>query len=43
MFGYDYEIIQKNGKENVAAHSPSMKYEEEGSLFFLSFWAGWKA
>jgi hypothetical protein len=42
MFGYDYEIVQKNGKENVVAHSPSRKYEEEGSLFSLSFWAGQK-
>jgi hypothetical protein len=37
IFRYDYEIIYKNGKENVVANSLSRKYEEEGSLFSLSF------
>jgi hypothetical protein len=37
IFGYDYEIIYKKGKENVVANSFSRKYEEDGSLFSLSF------
>lgn len=37
MLGYDYEIIYKKGKENVVAHALSQKYEEERSLFSLSF------
>jgi hypothetical protein len=37
LFGYDYEIIYKKGKENVVADALSQKYEEEGSLFSLSF------
>jgi hypothetical protein len=37
LFGYDYEIIYKKGKENVVVDSLSRKYEEEGSLFSLSF------
>jgi hypothetical protein len=37
MFGYDYEIIYKKGKENVVVDALSRKYEEEGSLFSLSF------
>jgi hypothetical protein len=37
MLGYDYEIIYKKGKENVVADVMSQKYEEEGSLFSLSF------
>jgi hypothetical protein len=37
LFGYDYEIIYKKGKENVVADSLSRKYEDEGSLFSLSF------
>jgi hypothetical protein len=34
LFGYDYEIIYKKGKENVVADALSQKYEDEGSLFF---------
>jgi hypothetical protein len=37
MFDYDYEIIYKKGKENVVVDALSRKYEEEGSLFSLSF------
>jgi len=37
MFGYDYEIFYKNNKENVVANALSRKYEEEGSIFLLSF------
>jgi hypothetical protein len=37
MFIYDYEIIYKNGKENVVVDALSRKYEEEYSLFLLSF------
>jgi hypothetical protein len=37
IFGYDYEIINKKGKDNVVADALSRKYEEEGSLFSLSF------
>jgi hypothetical protein len=37
LFGYDYEIIYKKGKENVVADALSRKYENEGSLFSLSF------
>jgi hypothetical protein len=37
LFGYDYEIIYKKGKENVVADALSRKYEDEGSLFSLSF------
>jgi hypothetical protein len=37
LFGYDYEIIYKKGKENVVVDSLSRKYEEDGSLFSLSF------
>jgi hypothetical protein len=36
LFGYDYEIIYKKGKENVVLDALSRKYEEEGSLFSLS-------
>jgi len=35
--GYDYEIICKNGKENVVVDALSKKHEEEGSFFSLSF------
>jgi hypothetical protein len=37
LFGYDYEIICKKGKDNVVVDALSRKYEDEGSLFSLSF------
>jgi hypothetical protein len=37
LFGYDYEIIYKKGKDNVVVNALSKKYEDEGSLFSLSF------
>jgi hypothetical protein len=37
IFGYDYEIIYKKGKENVVSYALSQKYEDEGSLFSLYF------
>jgi hypothetical protein len=37
LFGYDYEIIYKKGKDNVVADALSWKYEDKGSLFSLSF------
>jgi hypothetical protein len=37
LFGYDYEIIYKKGKDNVVADALSLKYEDEGSLFSLYF------
>jgi hypothetical protein len=37
LFGYDYEIIYKKGKENVVVYAISRKYKEEGSFFSLSF------
>ena len=37
LFGYDYEIIYKKGKDNVVEDALSRRYEEEGSLFPLSF------
>jgi hypothetical protein len=37
LFGYDYEIIYKKGKDNVMVDALSQKYEDEGSLFSLSF------
>jgi hypothetical protein len=37
LFGYDYEIIYKKGKDNVVVDALSRKYEYEGSLFSLSF------
>jgi hypothetical protein len=37
LFGYDYEIIYKKGKDNVVADALSRKYEDEGSFFSLSF------
>jgi hypothetical protein len=37
LFAYDYEIIYKKGKYNVVVDALSQKYEDEGSLFSLSF------
>jgi len=37
LFGYDYEISYKKGKDNVVADALSQKYEDEGSIFSLSF------
>jgi hypothetical protein len=37
LFGYDYEIIYKKGKDNVVLDALSRKYEDEGSFFSLSF------
>jgi hypothetical protein len=37
LFGYDYEIIYKKGKDNVVVDALSRKYEDEGSIFSLSF------
>jgi hypothetical protein len=37
IFGYEYEIIYKKGKDNVVVDALSQKYEDEGSLFSLSF------
>ena len=37
LFGYDYEIIYKKGKYNVVVYALSRKYEDEDSLFSLSF------
>jgi hypothetical protein len=37
LFGYDYEIIYKKGRDNVVADALSRKYEDEGSLFSLFF------
>jgi hypothetical protein len=37
LFGYDYEIIYKKGKDNVVVDALSRKYEDEVSLFSLSF------
>ena len=37
IFGYDYEIIYKKGKDNLVVDALSRKYEDEGSLFSLSF------
>jgi hypothetical protein len=37
LFGYDYDIIYKKGKENVVADALSQKYEDEGSIFSLFF------
>jgi hypothetical protein len=37
LFGYDYEVIYNKGKDNVVVDALSRKYEDEGSLFSLSF------
>jgi hypothetical protein len=37
LFGYDYEITYKKGKENLVADALSRKYEDEGSIFSVSF------
>jgi hypothetical protein len=37
IFGYDYEIIYKKGKDNVVTDARSRKYEDQGSPFSLSF------
>jgi hypothetical protein len=37
VFVYAYEIIYKKGKYHVVADALSQKYEDEGSLFSLSF------
>jgi hypothetical protein len=37
LFRNDYEIIYNKGKDNVVADALSQKYEDEGSLFSLSF------
>jgi len=37
IFGYDYEIIYKKGKDNVVVDALSRKYEDEGSPFSLPF------
>jgi hypothetical protein len=37
LFGNDYEIIYKKDKDIAVADALSQKYEEEGSLFSLSF------
>ena len=35
IFGYDYEIIYKKGKDNDVVDALSRKYEDEGSLFLF--------
>jgi hypothetical protein len=37
LFGYDYEIIYNKGKDNVVVDALSRKYEDEESIFSLSF------
>jgi hypothetical protein len=37
IYGYDYEIIYKNNKDNVVVDALSRKYKDEGSIFPLSF------
>lgn len=36
MLGYDYDIIYKNGQDNVVVDFLSTQYEEDGSLLALS-------
>jgi hypothetical protein len=35
IFGYDYDIIYKKGKDNVVADALYQKYEDDGSLFLF--------
>jgi hypothetical protein len=37
LFGYDYDILYKKGRDNVVFDVLSIKYEDEVSLFSLSF------
>jgi hypothetical protein len=37
LFGYDYEIIYKKGKDNVVVDALSQIYEDEEYIFSLSF------
>jgi hypothetical protein len=37
LFGYDYDILYKKGKENVVVDAISRKYKVDRSLFSLSF------
>ena len=37
MLDSDYKLIHKTGKENAMVDALSQKYDEEGSLFTLSF------
>ena len=44
IMDYDYEIIYKNGCDNMVEDSLSKQFEEEGSLFTLSLLVlGWIA
>ena len=36
MLGYDYEIIYKQGRENVVADALSCQFEEESTLLAIS-------
>lgn len=36
MFGYDYEIIYKKGKDNIVSRSLSQQHGEDSTLFSLS-------
>ena len=36
MFGYDYEIIYKKGRENVVADALSCQFEEDSILLAIS-------
>lgn len=36
FLGYDYDIVYKNGKDNVVEDALSRKIEDEGSMFTLS-------
>jgi hypothetical protein len=37
LFGYDYDIIYRKVQDNLVVDALSRKYEDEGSLFSLSF------